>query len=688
MPDEAETRRFGGVARLFGPAALQRLAASHVVVVGIGGVGSWAAEALARSGVGALTLIDMDHISESNVNRQIHALESTLGAAKVAVMATRIADISPQCRVRVIDDFVTEDNVVGLLAEPSDCVIDAIDQPRAKAALIAHCRSRQCAVVVCGAAGGRIDPLALQAADLALTRGDALLASVRARLRRDYGFAREAGSRFGVTAIFADTPRGAARPSADSGAGAALACSGYGSLVAVTATMGFAAAQRAMTRYFAPVPIERESSEVKALLRRLSGAKGDELAACLWSFLYFYCLLAGYYVLRPIRDEMAIQVGRDQLAELFTYVFVAMLVMVPVFGWLTSRFPRRTMLPCLYGFCVVNLLGFCLVMASAGQQSATVARAFYVWLSVYNLFAISVFWSLMADIFDTEQAHRLYGFIAAGGTAGALTGPLITASLVAVLGAKLLMAVSAAFLMGAILAIVKLSAWSRQHPNRQPNLLSAPADRAIGGSIWAGLADVIRSPYLLGICFFLFCYALLSTFLYFQQVELLPLAISDSAERTRLLALLDLAVNIGTLLLQLLAFGALIQRLGITSLLIAMPLLSVVGFAAMALSPVLVTLLIFGALRRAGEYAISKPARETLFNVLPAEQKYKAKNVIDTLVHRGGDTSSSWIMNGLKTFKLSLVDLSWLSAAIALLWLASAVGLGWQARRLMSRHPH
>ena len=174
----------------------------------------------------------------------------------------------------------------------------------------------------------------------------------------------------------------------------------------------------------------------------------------------------------------------------------------------------------------------------------------------------------------------------------------------------------------------------------------------------------------------------MSTFLYFKQVELLPQAIADSAQRTRLLALVDLAVNVATLALQLLAFGTLIKRLGITALLVAMPLLSVLGFAAMALSPVLATLLIFGSLRRAGEYAISKPARETLFNALPAEQKYKAKNVIDTLVHRGGDTSSSWIMNGLQAYKLSAAELSWLSAAIAMLWSAVAIWLGSQARRL------
>jgi tRNA A37 threonylcarbamoyladenosine dehydratase len=239
-------RRFGGIARLFGEQGLAQLAAAHVVVVGVGGVGSWAAEALARSGLGRLTLIDMDHVAESNVNRQVHALHSTLGAAKVAVMAERVRDISAACDVRVVDDFVTLDNVEQLVPPEADAVIDAIDSPRAKAGLIAACVRRGQPIAVSGAAGGRTDPLALRSADLALTSGDALLASVRSRLRRDHGFSRESGAPFGVNAIFAPAPGVARAPPDDAAsrgpAGAPLACAGYGSIVTVTASMGLAAA--------------------------------------------------------------------------------------------------------------------------------------------------------------------------------------------------------------------------------------------------------------------------------------------------------------------------------------------------------------------------------------------------------------------------------------------------------------
>jgi AAA family ATP:ADP antiporter len=353
-----------------------------------------------------------------------------------------------------------------------------------------------------------------------------------------------------------------------------------------------------------------------------------------------------------------------------------MLVVAPVFGWLTRTFPRRRLLPWLYAFFVANLLGFYVAFAPGGSQAGLIARVFFVWVSVFNLFAISVFWSFMADLYDTAQAKRLYGFIAAGGTAGALTGPALTALFVTLVGAKGMLLVSAAFLCVAIVAILFLRAWAER-----TGAVGTAVEAPIGGSIWAGLTDVVRSPYLLGICAFLFAYSLLSTFLYFQQAELIPAVMPDSAERTRLLALVDMAVNLLTLGVQVFAFGALIRRLGTTFMLAAMPVVSIVGFVALALAPGLVVLVAIGILRRAGEYAVTKPARETLFNVLPVEQKYKAKNVIDTLVHRFGDTSSSWVFAGLKAAGLSLVAMTWLAVPIAAAWFAVAMWLGGQQRQ-------
>lgn len=248
MQDEAD-RRFGGVSRTWGAVGAQRIAAAHVVVVGVGGVGSWAAEALARCGVGCLTLIDLDQVAESNINRQVHALASTVGAAKVQVMAERIGQISPTTQVFGIEEFIDPENVAALVPESAHAVIDAIDAPRAKAALIALCVNRGQPIEVCGAAGGRTDPLSLGRSDLALTRSDALLASVRARLRRDHGFPRQPQRPFGVSAVWSPAPPTAQSPPPTlNEAGAPLACAGYGSVVMVTAAMGLAAASGAIDR--------------------------------------------------------------------------------------------------------------------------------------------------------------------------------------------------------------------------------------------------------------------------------------------------------------------------------------------------------------------------------------------------------------------------------------------------------
>ncbi len=247
------SRRFASLARLFGDAGLERLWAARVIVVGIGGVGSWAAEALARSGLGQIDLIDMDHIAESNINRQVHALSSSLGAAKVDAMRARIADISPDCVVRAHDCFAQPENVAQLLDVSAHVIIDATDQVRAKAAMAGLARDRRQRLIVCGAAGGRTNPMALADEDVALIKGDALMASLRAKMRRDYGFSREPGKPFGIRAIYSQENLGntaskgsLSRSDGDATPGAPLACSGYGSLVTVTAAFGFAAASLAM----------------------------------------------------------------------------------------------------------------------------------------------------------------------------------------------------------------------------------------------------------------------------------------------------------------------------------------------------------------------------------------------------------------------------------------------------------
>jgi ATP:ADP antiporter, AAA family len=376
----------------------------------------------------------------------------------------------------------------------------------------------------------------------------------------------------------------------------------------------------------------------------------QELAAVGWAFAYFFCLLCSYYILRPVRDAAAVGIGPERLRWLFTGTFLAMLALVPVFGWLAARLPRQRLLPILYAFFVLNLVGFAIAFPPL---------VFFVWLSVFNLFAVSLFWSYMSDIYDTAQAARLYGMIAAGGSCGAIAGPLI-ASLSAHLGNSALLLMAAAILALTIPCILMLARWSRRHPRE------ASADAPLGGGILAGARAALSSPFLLAICGYLLCYTALSTALYFQQVEIVRAAVPEPAQRTRLFANVDLAVNSLTLVLQLLAFSRLTARLSPGWLLALMPIVSVAGFLWLGATPTLAALIAFGITRRVGEFAISKPAREALFTVVPREDRYKAKSFIDTVIYRGGDALAGWVFAAAHAFLAAGVAVAWTAVAFLL----------------------
>ncbi|MGH8675405.1 MAG: NTP/NDP exchange transporter, partial [Burkholderiales bacterium] len=297
---------------------------------------------------------------------------------------------------------------------------------------------------------------------------------------------------------------------------------------------------------------------MRSILCRALGAQPHELPALGWAFVYFFLLLCGYYILRPVRDEMAVQAGAGQLQWLFTATFLTMIALVPVFGWLCARLPRAKLLPAVYLFFALNLAAFW-AASRAGVPAPATASVFFVWMSVFNLFVVSVFWSFMADLFDDAQAARLYGAIAAGGSCGAIAGPAVTALAVADLGASNLLIVSAVLLVAAVGCIQELLAWGKRHPRKG----EARAGEPIGGSIAAGVRAALSSPYLLGICAYLLCYTTLSTTLYFQQVEIVRAEVPDSAERTRLFATIDLAVNSLTLVVQLLLTARLGAALGV-----------------------------------------------------------------------------------------------------------------------------
>lgn len=418
----------------------------------------------------------------------------------------------------------------------------------------------------------------------------------------------------------------------------------------------------------------------RSCLFRLVKVEQEEIRPLLWSFSYFFVLLCSYYILRPLRDEMGISGGIEHLQWLFTGTFVAMLAAVPLFGWISSRYPRQRFLPLVYLFFIVNLLIFYLLFHSGGDHT-WVARAFFIWTSVFNLFIVSVFWSFMTDLFTDAQAKRLFGFVAAGGTAGALAGPAITTFLAVPLGATNLLLISVAGLFWAVLCIDRLSAWSEKSSVTATRPVTSERkpinenNSALGGGVLDGLRMIMRSPYLLGICLLILLYTTLSTFLYFQQAEIIRDSFSGSDQRTRVFAAMDLATNALTIIFQLFFTGRIVKLFGLGWGLALIPLLLSLGFLSLAFLPTLGVLVCVQVARRAGNYALMKPSREMLFVVLNKEQKYKAKNIIDTVIYRSGDVVSAWAYAGLQALGMGL-------SAIALFAVPLCGGWAWVSYQL------
>lgn len=409
----------------------------------------------------------------------------------------------------------------------------------------------------------------------------------------------------------------------------------------------------------------------RRLIARAVDLRAGELPALCVAFVYFFCLLSAYYVLRPVRDEMGIAGGVEHLQWLFTATFVAMLAAVPLYGWLVSTFARRRVIPVVYLFFIANLLLFALAFRLPEIQVAT-ARVFFVWTSVFNLFAVSVFWTFMADTFTQAQGKRLFGAIAAGGTAGAMAGPGLTAALAVALAPAGLVLISAALLLCAVVCVLALSRLGFRRDARE-------IDRTpIGGTVFAGVTKLARSRYLTGIGIYIVFYTWTSTFLYFQQAEIIAGAFDDAGERTRVFALIDLSVNVLTLGLQLFVTGRLLARVGVRGGLLVLPAITAIGFAALASGPVLAVLAAFQSVRRASNYAIARPAREVLFTVVSREERYKSKSVLDTVVYRGGDALTGWLYAGLAGLGLTLSALAAVAVPLAVIWLAVGWYLGSQ----------
>ncbi|MBA8683283.1 MFS transporter [Stenotrophomonas tumulicola] len=404
-------------------------------------------------------------------------------------------------------------------------------------------------------------------------------------------------------------------------------------------------------------------------IRRLALAL-HESPALWWSFLYFFCLLSGYYVLRPVREAMASSSDLQEvfpqaliawfaghgvalqdfvLQFLFTCVFLIMLLLQPLYGWLVSRYPRRVFMPVVYGFFIVTLLGFHVMFDSNVPGRG---MAFFFWIAVFNLFAVAVFWSFMADVFSNAQARAYYGYIGAAGTVGAFLGPLITGALVQRVGIANLMLVSAGFLSICLLCIWRLRHWAVAR-EREQQLVSG--EQPMGGSVLDGLKLIMREPLLRWLAVLVLFGVGVGTLLYNEQASIVRLAYPDQDARTAFYSHIDLAVNALTLVVQLALTRWLLSRHGIAPALLVPAFAIILGFSVLAASPLPMLVAMVQVVTRASEFSLFKPARETIYTRVDRQWRYKAGAAIDTVVYRGADLGFAWVHKALSLMGSHLV---------------------------------
>lgn len=380
----------------------------------------------------------------------------------------------------------------------------------------------------------------------------------------------------------------------------------------------------------------------------------------------FFCVLCGYFVLRPVRDEISVRAGVENLPWLFTATFIATLLLVPLFGWIVSRVQRRVIATSTWALCATGLL-ITWIALQRGANITVWGIALFVGISVLNLFIISVFWSLMADTYDEAEARRRYGVIAASGTAGAIAGPSITALLAPIVGPMNLLPISAGFLATAAILSTLI-----------PRRVDAPPHEKIGGSIFAGIRIALASPTLLRIGLLIICYTTVSTIIYFEQTDIVKRTISDSGKRTQFFALLDLVNNSLIVIAQLLITSRVLTKLGLRFALTAAPALVGTGLTVLAFFPRLAVIAVVQVFHRIGEHAFTRPGREVIYTSVDAEARYKAKNFIDTFVYRGNDTLIAWLIGLLHTAGAGISTIAALGVAVAAGWAANGRVLGRQ----------
>lgn len=430
-------------------------------------------------------------------------------------------------------------------------------------------------------------------------------------------------------------------------------------------------------------------ARLRALLARAVEVREGEGPALGWATAYFFLLLASYYVIRPLRDEFGVRGSENALSWLFVGTLLGTAALNPLFSGLVTRLTRKVFVPVVYRFLLGTLVVFwALLSFSPASWHLPVAQAFFVWASVFNLFAVSVFWGFLADLFRPGQGKRLFGFVAVGGTLGAVAGAALTSALAGPLGPTNLILLAALLLEGAVFCVRGLVRHFRvDDVSRSAEPGAEPEGVPPGRGALAGLSAVSRSGYLLGISLFLLFFTVSSTFLYFEQARIVKAAFSDSAARTAFFARIDLWVNLLSAFVQLFLAGRVVKALGVGGTLVALPVVTMAGFAALAVSPTTGVLTLVMVARRAGNFALFRPAREVLFTVLPREEKYAAKSFVDTFVYRFGDAVGAFADKGLRALGAVGATLAGLFLPLAVAWALLSAWLGRRQAKLAEARP-
>ena len=418
------------------------------------------------------------------------------------------------------------------------------------------------------------------------------------------------------------------------------------------------------------------------ILSRTLGVRRDEYAAVAWSFTYFFCLLAAYYMLRSVRETMAIVSGVQTIPFLFTGTFTVTLLATPVFGWIASRFPRKVFLPWVYYFFVANIAIFygAFVYAQANELSQVwIARAFFVWISVFNLFVVSVFWSFMADIYTREQSRRLFGLISAGGSTGAILGPWFTSLVVVPIGFQNLLPLSAILLFVAVYCVHRLRRWMSDHETGERKE-AVESDKPIGGNALDGIRFVFTSPLFGAIAGALLLTNFLGGAIYFYMAAVVEQTFPDTDVQTQVFARLDAITSLLSFVGQFLVVRLSVRKLGVGRTLMVVPLISVIGFTMLAISPVFAVLAALQVLRRSIGFGLTKPTTDMLYAAVTPDERYKAKNFIETAVYRASDVVTAWSVRYLGS-AVGIVGVAMFCVPLAALGVGLAYWIGRQYQK-------